>query len=98
MPTAMLSQNFSYAELIFSQTASRMGLSNEPDTASYNNLKRLCNDVLEKVRTICGDVPVTITSGYRSPRGQRRLRRLIDLGAHERNSRPTSSSLAAAIR
>src|SRR4029077_792637 len=66
MPTAMLSEHFSYAELIYSQTASRMGLSNEPDTASYNNLKLLCQ-VLEEVRRICNSHPVLITSGYRSP-------------------------------
>jgi hypothetical protein len=62
----MLSEHFSYAEMIYSQTASRMGLSNEPDTEAYDNLKILC-DVLEQVRMICGSNPVTITSGYRSP-------------------------------
>src|SRR5580765_595621 len=66
MPSAMLSEHFSYAEMIYSQTAARMGLSNEPDTASYENLKKLC-EVLEQVRMICGSNPVTITSGYRSP-------------------------------
>jgi zinc D-Ala-D-Ala carboxypeptidase len=66
MPTAMLSEHFSYAEMIYSQTASRMGLSNEPDSVSYENLKKLC-EVLEQVRMLCGSNPVTITSGYRSP-------------------------------
>jgi zinc D-Ala-D-Ala carboxypeptidase len=66
MPTAMLSEHFSLAEMIYSETASRQGLDNEPDVEAFNNLKTLC-EVLEKVRTICGDNAVTILSGYRSP-------------------------------
>lgn len=66
MPTAMLSEHFSYAEMIYSQTAARMGLDNEPNAESYAHLELLA-DIMEKVRSICGDNPVTITSGYRSP-------------------------------
>ena len=66
MPSAMLSEHFSYAEMIYSETASRQGLDNEPDAATTENLKLLCG-VLEEVRVICGDNPITITSGYRSP-------------------------------
>jgi len=65
MATVMLSPHFSLAEMTYSQTASRMGLSNQPDLLAYENLKRLCG-VLEKVRTICKDNAVTITSGYRN--------------------------------
>lgn len=66
MPTVMLSENFSLQELTYSETASREGLSNKPDRAAIANLQRLAQ-VLEEVRVICGDNPVTITSGYRSP-------------------------------
>jgi hypothetical protein len=62
----MLSENFSLQELTYSETASREGLSNRPDAEALANLKRLA-DVLEKIRSLCGDNPVTITSGYRSP-------------------------------
>jgi hypothetical protein len=66
MPTVMLSDHFSYQEMTYSETASREGLSNKPDKAALTNLQRLA-EVMEKVRAICGDFPVTITSGYRSP-------------------------------
>jgi zinc D-Ala-D-Ala carboxypeptidase len=66
MPTIMLSPHFSYQELTYSETASREGLSNRPDAAALENLRRLAL-VLEEVRHICGDNPVTITSGYRAP-------------------------------
>jgi zinc D-Ala-D-Ala carboxypeptidase len=66
MPTTQLSPHFTLAEFTYSQTASREGIPNQPDAAALENLKRTA-DVMEKVRTICGSVPVQITSGYRGP-------------------------------
>jgi zinc D-Ala-D-Ala carboxypeptidase len=65
MPTIMLSEHFSLAEFTYSQTASRAGISNQPPRSAVANLQRLA-ETMEKVRTFCGDNPVTITSGYRS--------------------------------
>ena len=66
MPSAMLSPHFSLAEFTLSQTAARLGLSNQPDMEAYVHLQKLAA-VMEVVRSLCGDVPVTITSGYRAP-------------------------------
>jgi zinc D-Ala-D-Ala carboxypeptidase len=66
MPTTQLSPHFTLAEFTYSETAARQGIPNQPDAAAMENLYRTA-DVMEKVRTICGNLPVTITSGYRGP-------------------------------
>ena len=60
----MLSEHFSLAEMVVSQTAARKGLGNTPGPGTVENLKALAQ-TLEKVRTILGK-PVIINSGYRS--------------------------------
>lgn len=57
-----LSQHFSLAEL----TVTNTGIKNEPNPELLGRLILLA-DRMEKVRSICGDNPVTISSGYRSP-------------------------------
>ena len=59
----LLSKNFSLEELTFSQTASRMGLKNEPTLDVINNLKYLAEN-LELVRNLL-DAPIIISSGFR---------------------------------
>ena len=59
-----LSKNFSLREMTKSQTALRMGISNTPTIDKIQNLKALCENVLQPVRDHY-DRPVTITSGYR---------------------------------
>lgn len=66
LPPGNLSPHFTMAELTFSATAQSLGVDNQPDPASAENLSALA-DALEGVRTICGDHPVFISSGYRSP-------------------------------
>lgn len=61
-----LSNNFSLKEMTASQTATRHGISNNPSEDHMNNLKALCENVLQKVRDHYGKV-VSISSGYRSP-------------------------------
>ena len=61
-----LSQNFSLIELTKSQTAERKGIDNTPSTEHQENLKKLCENVLQPVRD-CFSKVVTISSGYRSP-------------------------------
>ena len=60
-----LSKNFSLAELVASQVATRQGIDNAPAPASVANLTRLAA-LLEQVRAVVG-APITISSGYRSP-------------------------------
>ena len=61
-----LTANFSLSELTKSQTAPRKGIDNTPSPEHQENLKLLCEAVLQPVREHFGRV-VTVTSGYRSP-------------------------------
>ena len=61
-----LSNNFSLKEMTKSQTALRRGIDNEPGEEVIDNLKNLCENVLQPVREHFGK-PVNINSGYRSP-------------------------------
>jgi len=61
-----LTKNFSLLELTKSQTAERKGIDNTPSPAHQENLKSLCESVLQPVRDHFSRV-VTISSGYRSP-------------------------------
>ena len=60
-----LSEHFTLEELIFSETAVRKGIDNNPTQEVVNNLKRL-TEVLEQVRKLV-DKPLHISSGYRGP-------------------------------
>jgi zinc D-Ala-D-Ala carboxypeptidase len=60
-----LSKNFSLAELVASQVATRKGIDNTPAPAIVANLTRLAA-LLEQVRALVG-APIAISSGYRSP-------------------------------
>ena len=61
-----LTENFSLKELTSSQTAERKGIDNTPSTEHQENLKRLCETILQRIRDHFGQV-VSISSGYRSP-------------------------------
>ena len=61
-----LTANFSLNELIKSQTAERKGIDNTPSGDHQENLKKLCENVLQPVRAHFAQV-VSVSSGYRSP-------------------------------
>ena len=61
-----LSANFTVKELTKSDTATRLGLDNTPDDEALENLKTLCEMVLQPVRDYFGK-SVTVNSAYRSP-------------------------------
>lgn len=60
-----LSANFELSELTKSQVAERKGLPNNPSPAHIDNLKALCINVLQPIRSEFNK-PVIISSGYRS--------------------------------
>ena len=60
-----LSANFQLSELVKSQTATRKGIPNNPSPAHIDNLKALCVNVLQPIRSHFQS-PVLISSGYRS--------------------------------
>lgn len=61
-----LSPNFTLQELTASETAERHGIDNTPSAEVIENLKHLAA-ALQEVRTLLGNKPITINSGYRSP-------------------------------
>jgi zinc D-Ala-D-Ala carboxypeptidase len=61
-----LSANFSLHELSKSETALRMGFDNTPDEEATENLRLLCEKVLQPVRDHYGK-GVKVNSAYRSP-------------------------------
>ena len=61
-----LSPHFSLAEMTRSNTATRRGLDNTPPALIVARLLRTAS-LMEQVRTICGNRPITVFSGYRSP-------------------------------
>jgi hypothetical protein len=61
-----LSQYFTLAEMVKSQTASRLGIKNEPNDEQINSMKILLLAVLDPVRRHFRK-PIIPSSGYRSP-------------------------------
>ena len=61
-----LTENFSLNELTKSQSAERKGIDNTPGPNHQENLKSLCEMILQPVRDHFGQV-VSVSSGYRSP-------------------------------
>jgi len=62
-----LTQHFTLEEMTKSQTASRKGIDNTAPPEVVENLKALCENVLEKIRIHFGK-PLNINSGYRGPK------------------------------
>ena len=60
------SEHFTLEEMCFSETAARLGIDNTPGPIETANLK-LVVSFLEKIRTLLGDKPIVVHSGYRAP-------------------------------
>jgi len=60
-----LSKNFVLSEITRSNTAKRLGISNEPKKEHLKNLQRIITDIIQPMRDDIG--PIRISSGYRSP-------------------------------
>jgi zinc D-Ala-D-Ala carboxypeptidase len=60
-----ISEHFTLEELSFSETAARLGLDNTPGRMVITNLG-LVAAAMEKIRTLLGDRPIAVHSGYRS--------------------------------
>ncbi len=60
-----LTENFSLHEMTKSETALRHGIDNTPDDEALENLRALCENVLQPIRNELG--PVKVNSGYRGP-------------------------------
>jgi len=67
LPPENLSPHFTLQEMTYSATAIQQGINNTPSADQTAQLKVLCSHTLEGIRTLCGNNPVMISSGYRSP-------------------------------
>lgn len=59
-----LSKNFVLSEITRSNTANRLGISNEPTKKDLENIQRIITNILQPLRNHLG--PIRISSGYRS--------------------------------
>ena len=60
-----LSKNFILSEITRSNTAKRLGISNEPTKKHLENIQRLISNLIQPMRDELG--PIRISSGYRNP-------------------------------
>ena len=61
-----LSEHFTLKEMTQSETATKLNIDNTPKPWQIDNMRTLCNLVLEPLREQFG--PITVTSGFRSAR------------------------------
>jgi zinc D-Ala-D-Ala carboxypeptidase len=61
-----LTANFTLSEMTKSETALRYGMANEPSEKEIDNLRLLCEEVLQPIRNFYG-MGVKVNSGYRHP-------------------------------
>ena len=61
-----LSKHFSEKEMTKSGTATRLGLDNTPNEEQKENLKALCENILEPLREYYESRPIMVSSGFRS--------------------------------
>tara|TARA_Y100000816_G_C25830417_1_gene434286 strand:- start:36 stop:491 length:456 start_codon:yes stop_codon:yes gene_type:complete len=61
-----LSKHFSLKEMTKSGTAARLGLDNTPNEEQIENLKALCENILEPLREYYESRPIMVSSGFRS--------------------------------
>ena len=61
-----LSKHVSYREGVYSRTAERLGLNNDPNTYHLNNMKIISEKIFEPLRMHVGG-PIKINSFYRGP-------------------------------
>lgn len=60
----MLTESFSLAEFVVSETAERKNINNSPSDLEIGNLLNITAPNLQKIRNLLGK-PINITSGYR---------------------------------
>ena len=61
-----ISQHISYKESVYSRTATRLGIDNEPNDEQMKNMLNIAQEVFEHLRMWVGG-PIKINSFFRSP-------------------------------
>jgi hypothetical protein len=60
-----LTPHFTLEEMTFSEAAARLGIHNTPGQGTITSLGRVTG-AMERIRTLLGDRPIVVHSGYRS--------------------------------
>tara|TARA_R100001198_G_C5215327_1_gene199259 strand:+ start:975 stop:1436 length:462 start_codon:yes stop_codon:yes gene_type:complete len=86
-----LSKNLTLREVVKSNTATRLGIKNDPDQWEINNLTAIAQNVFQPMRDHFG-IPIGVTSGYRgkalnaaiggSKYSQHMIGEALDIDAH----------------
>lgn len=63
-PNKKLSENFTLAEMVASDTAKKLKIDNTPTLADIYHLEELCKNLLQPIRDAYGK-PIKVTSGFR---------------------------------
>lgn len=63
-PNKKLSENFTLAEMVASDTAKKLKIDNTPTLADIYHLEELCKMLLQPIRNAYGK-PIKVTSGFR---------------------------------
>ena len=63
----MISKHISYKEGVYSRTAMRLGIENEPSKKQMNSMRLIAEEVFEPLRAWVGG-PIKINSFFRSPK------------------------------
>jgi hypothetical protein len=63
----MISNHISYKEGVYSRTATRLGIDNEPNEKQIHNMHVIADEVFEPLRAWVGG-PIKINSFFRSPK------------------------------
>ena len=62
----MISKHISYKEGVYSNTATRVGINNDPNDEQLENMELIAREVFEPLRVWVGG-PIKINSFFRSP-------------------------------
>jgi zinc D-Ala-D-Ala carboxypeptidase len=71
MPRERLTEHFWLDELLVSSVAVQRGISNDPEPAHLENMRRHLAPGLEQVRALIGGTPLIVLSAYRNPKVNR---------------------------
>jgi len=88
-----LSEHFTLSEMVRSANALKYGIKNVPNAQQVENLKLLCINVLEPVRSLVG-APVFVSSGFRC----RELNRHKSIGGARNSQHQTGRAADISVK
>ena len=97
MNDIQLSENFKLSEFTRSETARRRKINNDAPESVIENLRNLCQNVLQPLRDYVGE-PITISSGYRCALVNSYVESTIPTTTSSSSKRPITSTSGSTSR